>query len=74
MKLPQHIFCQCMKPWPICVSKQNSYKIDIRDLINTSNLKNFIPYLSDLHINYDFVNEKWLQSKFICRFSDDKKK
>ena len=24
-----------MKPWSICVNKKNSYKLDIRDLINT---------------------------------------
>ena len=26
MKIPEHIFCQCMKPWKICVNKKNSYK------------------------------------------------
>ena len=74
MKIPQYIFCQCMKPWVICVSKKNSYKLDVRDLINTSNLTNFIPYLQDVHINYDFANEKWLKNNFECRFRDNKKK
>jgi len=71
MTLPKHIFCQCMKPWAICASKKNSYKIDVRDLINTYNLT---PYLSKQDINYDFANEKWLKTKFECRFRDNKKK
>ena len=29
----KYIFCQCMKPWSICISKNNSYKLDVRDLI-----------------------------------------
>ena len=74
MTLPKYIFCQCMKPWTICANKKNSYKLDVRDLINTSNLNNFIPYLSDLHMNYDFANEKWLKNNFVCRFRDNKKK
>ena len=69
MKIPQYIFCQCMKPWVICVSKKNSYKLDVRDLINTYYLT---PYLSKQDINYDFSNEKWLQTKFECRFRDKK--
>ena len=69
MTLPKHIFCQCMKPWAICASKKNSYKIDVRDLINTYNLT---PYLSKQDINYDFSNEKWLKEKFECRFRDKK--
>ena len=69
MTLPKHIFCQCMKPWAICASKKNSYKLDVRDLINTYNLT---PYLSKQDINYDFSNEKWLQTKFECRFRDKK--
>ena len=74
MKIPQYIFCQCMKPWTICANKKNSYKLDVRDLINTSNLTNFIPYLQDVHINYDFANERWLKENFECRFRDNKKK
>ena len=52
--IPKHIFCQCMKPWAICASKKNSYKLDVRDLINTNNL--FFPYLNKTHLNYDFIN------------------
>ncbi len=55
MMIQKHIFCQCMKPWAICASKKNSYKLDVRDLINTYNLT---PYLSKQDINYDFANEK----------------
>ena len=39
MKIPQHIFCQCMKPWKICVNKKNSYKIDVQNLIDLYSLK-----------------------------------
>ena len=39
MTLPKHIFCQCMKPWTICANKNNSYKIDARDIININSLK-----------------------------------
>jgi hypothetical protein len=73
MKIPQHIFCQCMKPWAICANKKNSYKLDVRDLINTQNLTNFMPYLQDVHIKYDFINERWLKQPFECRFRDKKK-
>jgi hypothetical protein len=59
-----------MKPWAICVNKKNSYKLDIRDLINTQNLT---PYLQDVHIKYDFINERWLKQPFECRFRDKKK-
>ena len=70
MTIKKHIFCQCMKPWAICVNKKNSYKLDIRDLINTQNLT---PYLQDVHIKYDFINERWLKQPFECRFRDKKK-
>ena len=69
MMIQKHIFCQCMNPWAICASKKNSYKLDVRDLINTYNLT---PYLSKQDINYDFVNQKWLPEKFECRFRDKK--
>ena len=69
MTLPKHIFCQCMKPWKSCITKKNSYKIDVRDLITRHNLN---PYLSKQDINYDFVNQKWLPEKFECRFRDKK--
>ncbi len=64
--ISKHIFCQCMKPWSICVNKQNSYKLDVRDLIYTYNLT---PYLNESHLNFDFINKKPLSHKFICRFS-----
>jgi hypothetical protein len=70
--IPKHIFCQCMKPWSICASKKNSYKLDVRDLINTNNL--FFPYLNKTHLNYDFINRKTLKDDFVCRFSDKKTK
>ena len=70
--IPKHIFCQCMKPWSICTSKKNSYKLDVRDLINTNNL--FFPYLNKTHLNYDFINRKTLKDEFVCRFSDKKNK
>ena len=60
----KYIFCQCMKPWSICVSKNNSYKIDVRDLIN---LYNLTPYLNESHLNFDFINMRPLQEKFVCR-------
>ena len=74
MKLPQHIFCQCMKPWPICVSKKNSYKLDLGPVFFLQLPFNFIPYLQDVHIKYDFINERWLKENFECRFRDNKKK
>ena len=62
-----------MKPWKLCVNKQKSYKIDIRDLISNYNL---MPLLNNLNlnyfkndfVNYDFVNKKYLTNKFVCRF------
>lgn len=69
--ISKHIFCQCMKPWSICVSKKNSYKLDIRDLINTYNLT---PYLTESHLNFDFINRRQLDYKFVCRFSKDETK
>ena len=80
MTLPKHIFCQCMKPWAICASKKNSYKIDVRDLIDIYSLK---PILNvgkgniihtKYNVNYDFANKKWMTEKFECRFRDNKKK
>ena len=70
--IPKHIFCQCMKPWALCASKKNSYKLDVRDLINTNNL--FFPYLNKTHLNYDFINRKTLKDDFVCRFSDKNNK
>ena len=68
--ISKHIFCQCMKPWSICISKNKSYKLDIRDLIYTYNLS---PYLDDSHLNFDFINRRPLDYKFECRFSCTKK-
>ena len=70
--IPKYIFCQCMKPWTICVSKKNSYKLDVRDLIKTNNI--FFPYLNKTHLNYDFINRKYLKDDFVCRFSDKNNK
>ena len=64
--ISKHIFCQCMKPWTICVSKNKSYKLDIRDLIYTYNLT---PYLDESHLNFDFINRRPSEYKFVCRFS-----
>jgi hypothetical protein len=63
-----------MKPWAICASKKNSYKLDVRDLIDLYSLN---PILNvgkgtKFNVNYDFVNKKWLTEKFECRFLDDK--
>jgi hypothetical protein len=66
--IPKHIFCQCMKPWSICASKKNSYKLDVRDLITPTEKKN------ETHLNYDFINRKTLKDDFVCRFSDKKTK
>ncbi len=76
MTLPKHIFCQCMKPWRICANKKNSYKIDVRDLIDINSLKPPIYYTkNDIYknipyhfLNYDFINKKWLLERFECRF------
>ena len=64
---PKHIFCQCMKPWKICTSKQKSYQIDIRDLLTTYDMPRFI---TKFHLNYDFINKKFQNTKFICRYND----
>ncbi len=72
MKFPKHIFCQCMKPIKVCANKKNTYKLDVRDLIDTYNIAT-PSNLSPLHLHYDFVNKKWLQYKFNCRFIEEKK-
>ena len=69
--ISKHIFCQCMKPWSICVSKNKSYKLDIRDLIYTYNLT---PYLDESHLNFDFINRRPSEYKFVCRFACEKDK
>lgn len=68
-RLPKYIFCQCMKPWKLCVSKPNSYKIDARDLldiwsINLYSHKGNTPF----NLNYDFINLKPSNNTFVCRF------
>ena len=71
--LSKYIFCQCMKPWKLCATKKNSYKIDVRDLIDTNNLKPFIKVekgIGNYNIKYDFVNKKPSQTKFECRFKE----
>jgi hypothetical protein len=58
-----------MKPWKICINKKNSYKLDVRGLINTDNIKS---KLNNEHLNYDFINKKNLKNDFKCRFEDKK--
>jgi len=53
-----------MKPWSICKGKNNSHKIDVRDLINIYKLT---PHLNESHLNFDFINMRPLQDKFVCR-------
>jgi len=64
MTIKKYIFCQCMKPWSICKGKNNSHKIDVRDLINIYKLT---PHLNESHLNFDFINMRPLQDKFVCR-------
>lgn len=79
--LPKYIFCQCMKPWKICVNKKKSYKIDVRELIDINSLKPqnyyYVPkgvnkYIPLSFLDYDFINKKWLLENFECRFRDKK--
>ena len=61
---PRYIFCQCMKPWNLCVNKPNSYKVDVRDLLNSYNMSPYIgigkninlydmrPYITIDKLNY----------------------
>lgn len=69
--VPKYIFCQCMKPWKICVNKSNSYKIDGRDLLDVWAINRYIfkPNIK-LDLNYDFINLKPDNTKFICRFKN----
>ena len=69
--LPKHFFCKCMKPWKVCVNKKNSYKLDVRDLIDTQTLLDERK-ITPIYLHYDFVNKKWLQNRFNCRFLDNK--
>ena len=76
----KYIFCQCMKPWKLCVNKQSSYKIDARGIIDIYNIK--VPFIGDderekirdncyngsLKINYDFIKMRPTNTKFVCRF------
>ena len=68
---PKHIFCQCMKPWKICVNKPNSYKLDGRDLLDLWAINRYIfkPNIK-LDLNYDFINLKPSKTKFVCRFNN----
>ena len=67
----KHIFCQCMKPWKICVNKPNSYKIDGRDLLDVWAINRYIfkPNIKT-NLNYDFINLKPSNTKFVCRFNN----
>jgi hypothetical protein len=53
-----------MKPWKLCVNKPNSYKIDARGLIDIYALKS---EKKRDNINYDFINMKPTNTKFVCR-------
>ena len=71
--IPRYIFCQCMKPWKLCINKQNSYKVDVRDLLNSYNMNPYIHigknnYVDNINynINYDFINNKKTNTKFEC--------
>lgn len=81
---PKYIFCQCMKPWKLCINKKVSYKIDARGLIDIYRLRD--PFYSETmsddkreqlrnscynsskNINYDFINMRPTNTKFECRF------
>jgi hypothetical protein len=41
----KYIFCQCMKPWKLCVNKSDSYKLDSRGIIDIYRIK--VPCLDD---------------------------
>jgi hypothetical protein len=68
-KLAKYIFCQCMKPWKLCINKPKSYKLDARDLLDVWSInlyiyKNNMPF----NLNYDFINLKPSDKPFVCRF------
>ena len=69
--IPKYIFCQCMKPWKMCVNKPNSYKLDARDLLDIWSINRYI-FKSNMpfNLNYDFINLRPLKSKFVCRFKE----
>ena len=74
--ISKHIFCQCMKPWKMCVNKSNSYKIDGRDLLDVWAISQY-SYKSNVpfNLNYDFINLKPdNSSNFVCRFDKNKEK
>ena len=82
---PKYIFCQCMKPWKLCINKKVSHKLDARGLIDIYRLRD--PFYSETmsddkrkelrdscyngsdNINYDFINMRPTNTKFECRFS-----
>lgn len=67
--VPKHIFCQCMKPWKICVNKSDSYKIDARNLLDIWAINQYIFKAKiPLNLNYDFIKLKPLKKQFVCRF------
>jgi hypothetical protein len=81
---PKYIFCQCMKPWKLCINKSVSHRVDVRGLIDVYKIRD--PFLSDdkreqlrdsfynssKNINYDFINMRPTNTKFKCRFLDKK--
>ena len=69
--VPKHIFCQCMKPWKICVNKSDSYKLDARNLLDVWAINQYIFKANiPLNLNYDFIKLKPLKSQFCCRFKN----
>jgi hypothetical protein len=70
-RVPKYIFCQCMKPWKLCINKPNSYKLDARDLLDIWSI-NLYSYKGNtqFNLNYDFINLKPLQKPFVCRFDN----
>lgn len=75
--MSKNIFCQCMKPWKMCINKPKSYKIDARDLLDVWKINKYIfntTSKSLLEINYDFINLEPTNTKFVCRFSNSPNK
>lgn len=69
--IPKYVFCQCMKPWKICINKPNSYKIDVRDLLDLWSINLYIYKTNKtIMLNYDYVNLTPLKTKFVCRFNN----
>ena len=72
--IPKYVFCQCMKPWKICINKPNSYKIDVRDLLDLWSINLYIYKTNKtIMLNYDYINLTPLKSQFVCRFTNNMK-